>query len=300
MTKAAYTTKEDENGADHLVVGGNGGIPRLSEAIQQARAGATISVEAGLYCDDFVLIDKPVRIVGRNGTPIFQAIRLTPDGGILRTSTDVEIENVAFYDAASLSGNAAGIRQITGTLTVRNCILRSSQNGIFCADDPNAKLIVEDSQFIGNGAGDGHTHGLYIATEAASLVVERSVFVGTHVGHHLKSRARQTEVRDSRFGDLGSGRTSYAIDIPNGGIGRISGNVLVQNTNAEHFALVNYGGEGMKYPSNALTVRGNTFTGNGRWLSVAVRNRSRVVVELENNRFENIRLRLWGRGRISR
>jgi hypothetical protein len=131
-------------------------------------------------------------------------------------------------------------------------------------------------------------------------MVEKSVFIGTQVGHHLKSRARRTEVRDCRFGDYGSGRTSYAIDLPNGGVGEIVGNTLVQNINAEHFALINYGGEGMKYASNALTVRGNSFVGNGRLLSVAVRNRSRVAAELADNRFDNIRLRLWGRGRISR
>lgn len=282
-----------------LTVGRGRRFATLASAIDAANAGDEIAVDTGVYSDEIVQIDKPLRIVGVGGTPVFQATGLLKNGkGIFLTRADVTIENITFRDAAALRGNGAGIRHERGNLIVQRCIFRANQNGVFAADDPEATVVVTDSEFIGNGAGDGHTHGLYVATELASLRVERSIFVGTLVGHHLKSRAREIFVSHSTFGDGASGRTSYAIDIPNGGIASISENRLTQGPNAEHFALLNYGGEGMKYRNNSIDIRENFFRGNGSWLSVAVRNRSHVVASLVGNQFDQISVRLWGRGRL--
>ena len=284
---------------DGLSVGKNGAFATLSEAARAAGPGDTILVDTDLYLDECVAIDKPLRIVGVNGTPVFQATRLVPnEKAIFLTRADVTIENIAFRDAAGINGNGAGIRHECGNLFVERCIFRANQNGVFCADDPEATVTVIDCEFIGNGSGDGHTHGLYVATEAASLMIDRSTFVGTQVGHHVKSRARHSTVRGSHFGDYSSGRTSYAIDVPNGGIALISGNRLTQNPCAEHFAMVNYGGEGMKYNANRLSVVGNVFVGSGAWFTVAVRNRSNISPHIVDNQFESIRFPLLGRGRV--
>jgi hypothetical protein len=285
---------------DDLSVGKNGAFATLSEALRAARPGNTILVDAGVYLDECVTVEMPVRIIGVNGTPVFQATRLLPnEKAIFLTRADVTIENIAFRDAAGINGNGAGIRHERGNLFIENCIFRANQNGVFCADDPEATVTVSACEFIGNGSGDGHTHGLYVATEAASLLIERSTFVGTQVGHHVKSRARHSTVRGSHFGDYSSGRTSYAIDVPNGGIALISGNRLIQNPCAQHFAMINYGGEGMKYGANSLSVVGNAFEGSGAWLTVAVRNRSNVSPQIVDNQFGSIRFPLLGRGRVN-
>ena len=77
-------------------------------------------------------------------------------------------------------------------------------------------MIVRRPTFVGNGADDGYTHGIYV-NAIAKLDVSDTTFSGTNVGHNIKSRALQTTVTDTVLDDGISGTTSYAIDLPNGG-----------------------------------------------------------------------------------
>ena len=72
--------------------------------------------------------------------------------------------------------------------------------------------------------------------------------------------------------DERDGRSSYAIDLPNGGVSFVIGNVIQQGPATENDALVAYGAEGLKNPLNGLYFVNNTLVNDlpagGRFLFV--------------------------------
>ena len=282
-----------------LTVGRGLHFSTLTTAVAAARAGDEIDIEAGTYDGDGVVISVPLTLIGVHGRPVLQSSGFIGNGkAILVTRADITVRNIAFRNAAVDSGNGAGIRHERGDLTVEDCLFGNDQNGVLVAESPASTVVIRHSEFVSNGAGDGHTHGLYVGSEIATLVVEHCVFLDTHVGHHLKSRARRTVVTDSSFGDGLAGTNSYDTDFPNGGVVVISHNKLSRGSGAENRALVNYGGEGLQYQANSLLVEDNEFTNHGSWFAIAVRNRSAVSAALVGNRFESIFVRLMGPGSI--
>src|SRR5207248_1714503 len=176
--------------------------------------------------------------------------------------------------ANAFGGNAAGIRDQSKTgrvnLIVRNSMFRENQNGILTGSNPEETITVENSKFIGNGnptiTGPPFCcqHALYVG-QARSLMLRNSLFCGQWVGHDIKSRALITSVlsnilydgaADSRIGCL-AGSTSFAIDIPNGGVVRISGNQIIQGKETGNSSLVAYGEEGLRYSNNTMDVSGS-------------------------------------------
>jgi hypothetical protein len=59
--------------------------------------------------------------------------------------------------------------------------------------------------------------------------------------------------------DETDGNSSYIIDLPNGGLSYIVGNLLQQGQNAENSTMVTYGEEGLSNPNRTLYVVNNTF-----------------------------------------
>ena len=76
---------------------------------------------------------------------------------------------------------------------------------------------------------------MYAGAPIFLLDIEHCVFLDTKIAHHIKSRARNTVVRDSRIEDGESGTSSYLIDVPNGG------NVLIQGNQMEKGAQMTPG-----------------------------------------------------------
>src|SRR5438445_703466 len=122
-----------------------------------------------------------------------------------------------------------------------------------------------NSQFMNNGT--FHPHAVYI-DEAASLTVTGSLFCGQLVAHDIKSRASATTVVNSTIYDgqgdpaIGcrDGSSSFAIDVPNGGVTVISGNLIIQGPSSPNFKMVAYSEEGLiPGAANSLMVSGNTF-----------------------------------------
>jgi hypothetical protein len=73
---------------------------------------------------------------------------------------------------------------------------------------------------------DACAHGVYAGAPIYLLDIRRCVFLDTKVAHHIKSRARNTVVRDSPIEDGPTGTSSYLIEVPNGGNVLIQGNTM--------------------------------------------------------------------------
>jgi hypothetical protein len=279
-----------------IAAGPNGRYLTLSAAVAAAEPHGVIEVADGIYHDDTCIIEKPVTIVGVGGSPLFMSTDLIRNGkAILITRNDVTIRNLAFRGASAYLGNGAGIRHEAGVLTVDDCVFRDNQNGILAAHNPRARVRVDNCRFIGNGAGDGHTHGIYAADEIEELTITNSIFAGTVVGHHIKSRARHTRVTGNIIGDGITGSSSYDIEFPNGGVACVFRNRMFHGATSQNRTSVCYGAESLKYVKNYLEIRDNYFESHRRYFSVGVLNYSRSIAgNINNNHFKGFTVRYLG------
>lgn len=154
------------------------------------------------------------------------------------------IEHIEFSLCTSTSANGAGIRQEGKNLTVRYCYFHDNENGILSGAVAASKITVEYSEFNLNGAGDGYSHNLYIG-KIDTLLFRYNYSHHCKVGHELKSRANVNYILYNRFSNEATGTASYEVDLPNGGLVVLMGNVLQKGTNANNSNMVSYGVEGL-------------------------------------------------------
>ena len=116
----------------------------------------------------------------------------------------------------------------------------------------------------GNGAcGGACAHGIY-AGNLDLLRVERSKFFETRQAHHIKSRARRTEVIDSDLQDGPNGTSSYQIEVPSGGTVVVRGCTIQKGPQAgNHSGAIVIGMEGVTHAAPGDHRREQQFP--GRW-----------------------------------
>ena len=258
-----------------LHVGPSEPIKSISVAASMARDGDTVQIDAGDYHEDVVASwgqnDLTIQGVGGNA-------RLFADGSsaegkaiwVVRGGR-IRVENIDFINARVSDRNGAGIRFEKGDLWVRNCLFFANENGLLTSDEEHSSLVIENSEFAYNGAGDGFSHNLYVG-KLKSLVVLASYFHHANVGHLFKSRAIRNDILYNRLTDEMEGRASYELDLPNGGTALVLGNIIQQGTDTENSTVISYGEEGMSGPDNALYLASNTLVndkeGAGAFLRV--------------------------------
>ncbi|GGC59368.1 hypothetical protein GCM10011504_41940 [Siccirubricoccus deserti] len=168
---------------------------------------------------------------------------------------------------------------------------------------PDATLLIEDSVFLGNGAlRDGHAcaRGIY-AGRLGALLIRRSRFEATRVCHHVKSRAARTEVVDSQILDTPDDNASYLVDLPNGEEVLLRGNTLHKGPRSGNpGTAIAIGFEGVTQPTPSLRILDNRFETLLPRVTVFVRNRSKVAVELSGNSLTGRVVALVGPGRVAR
>jgi len=243
-----------------LRVGPQRAMHSLAQAAARARDGDIIEVDAGDYPGDVAIWRQQrlvIRGVGGRARLIANGASAEGKGIWVVRGGDITVENLEFRGARVPDRNGAGIRLERGRLTVRNCRFIDNENGILAGGTAEA-LIIEDSEFGHNGAGDGYSHNLYVGA-IPKLTVTGSYFHHARGGHLLKSRAAESRILYNRLTDEVEGRASYELEFPNGGRAYVIGNIIQQSKTTENPYIVSFGAEGYKHPANALYLINNTL-----------------------------------------
>ena len=224
-----------------------------SEAAAAAVDGDHIAIAPGEYFDCAVWHASHLVIEG-TGKPDDTVITDKTCNGkalFLTDGEDITIRNLTLTRARVPDGNGAGLRMQAANLTVEHVRFVNNQNGILTNIEVGGTLTVRDSEFLRNGVcSPGCAHAVYTG-RLDLLRIERSTFFETHQGHHVKSRARRTEVIDSDLQDGPDGTSSYQIEAPNGGSVLVRGCTIEKGPRGDnHAGAVVIGMEGVTQPNS--------------------------------------------------
>ena len=283
-----------------LEVGPGQPYAKPSAAADAAGPGDTIHIANGEYYDCMTLSKPNVTVEGSGpGTVMTDSVC----GGkalIIAGADNITVRALTLTRARVPDGNGAGIRAEGGNLTVDHVSFVNNQDGILSAPMPTSTITVRDSVFDRNGTcQQACAHGIYVGP-LALLRVERTRFINTKQGHHIKSRAARTEVVDCDIEDGPEGTASYLIELPNGGSLLARGNTLEKGPNAEnHSAAIVIGSEGVNQPTRDVVVENNTFRNDGNYNTVLVNNISAADAQLRGNKVSGPAKQLQGDGTVS-
>jgi hypothetical protein len=255
-----------------------------SEVSSIAIDGDTILINAEEYIGDAtVWYPNNLVIKGINGRPHLRAngVYVQGKGTWVIKGNNTTIENIEFSEASVPDQNGAGIRQDGGSLTIRNCYFHNNENGIL--GGTTGTILIEYSQFFYNGYGDGQSHNLYISN-IDTLIFRYNYSHHARIGHNVKSRAKVNFIEYNRIMDENNGTSSYAIDIPNGGLTYIIGNLIQQGVDTDNSTIISYGAEGLINPISKLYFINNTVV-NDRWAGTFLYVRTGSIAKIQNNIF---------------
>ena len=270
-----------------------------SEAIGRAADGDVVRIDPGVYSDCAIVTANAIIIEGTG--PDASAVmtdKVCAGKAILITNgNDIIIRNITLQRAHVAERNGAGIRAQGGNLTIDRVRFINNENGILAGDLPGAAMLIRNSVFEGNGTcAKACAHGIYVG-RLASLTVENSRFFETNEGHHIKSRARRLVVIGSDFADGAEGRSSYAIEAPNGGAMLVRGNRIQKGPKSEnHSGAVVIGLGGVTQPTPEIVVEDNIFTVDGGYPAFLVVNRTTTAAILKGNVLQGAARALEGEG----
>ena len=231
----------------------------VNAAAGYAKDGDLVEIAATTYREDGAAWPQNnLTLRGVGGRAHMEAGAIEGKGIWVIKGKNVTVENIEFSNASVSDRNGAGIRHEGEGLTVRNCYFRNNENGILTNANPESKVVIENSEFSGNGDGSGQTHNMYIG-KIKSFTLRGSYSHHARVGHNVKSRALTNYILYNRVMDEATGTASYAIDLPSGGISYVIGNLIQQGPLAENSGIVSYGAEKTTNPVNELYMINNTI-----------------------------------------
>ncbi|WP_425257384.1 right-handed parallel beta-helix repeat-containing protein [Rubrivivax sp. RP6-9] len=269
-----------------LRVGPTRALQRIEAAARIAVDGSVIEIDPGDYVADVAVwtqADLVLRGLGDRVRLIAAGAHAEGKAIWVFRGRNATVENISFVGARVPDRNGAGIRLERGRLTVRGCSFLDNETGLLTSDAPGTQLEVVQSEFGHNGHGDGFTHGLYVG-RIDSLRLTGNHFHHANVGHLVKSRARWNRIEYNRITDGPGGRASYELELPNGGVAEIVGNLVQQARSTRNSVLVSYGAEGYTWPQNTLHMAHNTLVNDAAWGGTFVRVASGATeVVLRNN-----------------
>jgi hypothetical protein len=277
-TPAAVSARE-------LPVGPTRVLKLPSQAASVAADGDIVRIDPGIYSDCAIWSASRL-VIEATGPDVLIAGKTCAGKGIFITAgSDITIRGITFANASVVEHNGAGIRASGDNLTVEHSRFLSNENGILAGGGLNSVVRITDSTFIGNGACIAAcAHGVYAGAPIALLEIEGCVFLDTKTAHHIKSRARNTVIRDSTIVDGEHGTASYLIDIPNGGNVLIQGNSMEKGARSENpAAAISIGEETVKNPTGVLIIRDNRFRSDVATRTAFVRVTAATPVDLVGN-----------------
>ena len=200
-------------------------------------------------------------------------------------------------DVAGATGDGIGaaFRHQSGDLTVRRTKIHRCENGLLGpAHYVDCVLVVDDCDVFDNATGTGQTHGLYVG-EIASFTCVRSRFRATNIGHHIKSRARRTTLRNCQIGTDFNGNESYNVDVPQGGDVTVVGCHLRQGPRTDNAVMLNFAGERNPHPGGSLTVSDTVFESTAGGTGIRIHLNADVVAHVANCEFKGVDVAVEGR-----
>jgi hypothetical protein len=251
--------------ARRLEVGPGKKYSKPSAAARAARDGDIIEIAAGVYKGDAAIWRRNNLIIrGVGGRAKIEAHGAEAEGkGIwVIKGRHTTVENIELSGARVRDRNGAGIRQEGAGLIVRNCYFYNNQNGILTNHNAASEILIEHSEFNYNGDGDGRSHNIYIG-KVKRFTLRASYSHHTEIGHNVKSRAAENYILYNRVMDETTGNASYAIDLPNGGVSYVIGNLIQQGPKTDNNTIVAYGKEGLSHPGRAFYFINNTVVNDG-------------------------------------
>ena len=265
-----------------------------AEAAEAARDGDVVEIDAGVYEGGIALWPQSgILVRGVGGRPLITAA----GRGIERrdvwlfTGDAVSVENVAISGARSPYGNGAGIRHIGSGLTLRHVLLEDNENGVLTGNNrPDSRIIIEHSEFVDNGDGEGWAHNVNIG-RSASLELRFSHSHGAKVGHLVASRAEENLIAYNRFSSGLVDAASYLIDLSEGGTATIIGNEMSHGPRSTTPGMISFARESLRHEINALTIASNSVY-NQHPEAILARNPNTARVMLVNNLIGGMQLML--------
>lgn len=250
-----------------IVVGPDGRPNAFAWALREARDGDEIHLLPGRYKGAVGVVTQrrlTLRGLGAERPVLLADGKSAEDKAILVVREGhVRLENLEFRGARVVDGNGSGVRFEKGRLEVLRCAFFDNEHGLLTGNDRDAELEIRDSEFAhAPRVVGGLNHLLYVGT-IRRLAVLGSRFHGGFEGHLLKSRARENYIAYNMIRDGGDGAASYEVDLPNGGLASLVGNVISQSPRTQNPVLVSYGAEGRLWDDNALALSHNTLISEG-------------------------------------
>jgi MYXO-CTERM domain-containing protein len=278
--------------ADTLQVGPGKPYATIAAGVAAAASGDTIEIDAGDYVDDIVTIDSKdltLRGVGDARAHLSATGQIGNGKGIIVIggTSNIVVEHLEFSGATVADENGAGIRMQGASLVVDDCHFHDNQNGILAGGDAPYTLEVSHSEFDHNGnPGSGQEHNVYVSGDATSFTFQGNYTHHSYSGHTFKSRAQVNYVLYNRIMDEADGTGSYLIDLPQGGLSYVIGNLIEKGPAAENTGtVINYKGEGQTNAQLRLFVVNNTIVNDNGSTPAFVRIYAADDVVLRNNLF---------------
>ncbi|TNE38071.1 MAG: hypothetical protein EP347_06760 [Alphaproteobacteria bacterium] len=255
----------------------------LSVALRKAIPGDTISLAQGIYNVTDLEIDKSIALRGEGKVTLRSDRSVRKGLFVTRRGVSLLVDGLIFEGASSQDRNGAGIRHQGSHLVVLNSVFHRNEDGILATADGSGDLIIRNSRFLGNGYGDGYSHGIYVQ-KIKTLTVTDSLFSGTKVGHHIKSMAGRTFVQTSQFDDHG-GMTSYSIEVAGGGDFEVSKCHFQRDGNAGNNTVIFYSANRGGVPGR-LRITSNSVVSE-KQNTIFFKNKTRVPAVMEGNHLYN-------------
>jgi hypothetical protein len=269
-----------------LEAGAGKQYPTPSAAIAATEAGDKVAIYPGQYFDCAVVAKNNVTIEGvGNAEQIVMTDKACEGKALLVIrGENVTVRNITLTRVRVPDDNGAGIRGESKKITIDGVRFINNQNGILSGTD-SGSLTILNSYFEKNGfCGSACSHGVY-AGHLDLLHVENSRFFDTQHAHHIKSRARRTEIIGCDIQDGPDGTASYEIEAPNGGSLVVRNSDIVKGPNAEnHTAAIMIGSEGITQMTPEIIIENNTFRNDGTYPTIFVDNLTATEAQLSGNK----------------
>jgi hypothetical protein len=285
VTVTAAAAVQDFAAARVIRVGPGRPFADPSQVTGVVQSGDVVEIDAGTYngpASTWATNNLTLRGVGGRAHLVAPTTISNGKAIWVTAGANIAVENIEFSGAAVPDKNGAGIRAEGQDLAICGSYFHDNENGVLGG---GGNVLIEYSEFARNGGcepGFGCSHNMYM--DAARFTLRYSYSHHARIGHLVKSRARENYILYNRIMDEADGTSSYVIDLPNGGLSYVIGNLLQQGPNTDNPTILIYGEEGATNPNQTLYVVNNTFV-NDRASGTFVELSGGTTATLQNNLF---------------